>query len=164
MALVNGVEAVEWRYIAGALLGIAVCWSLLLRPRVVLEQDELVMRNAVSDYRVPYSRISEFFVRSTTVVLADGRKFLGLGVGRRRADMTRTPRVASDPLTRAGAMVAEPERLTPGKSAADQLEEQVDVRRNLAAMSEAPVRRVPAVPEIVALVATALALVIAIVL
>ena len=167
MALFHGVQAVEWRYIAGALFGIAVCWSLLLRPRVVLDQEELVLRNAVSDYRIPYARISDFFVRSTTVALVDGRKLLGLGVGRSRRDMTRTRRGSSDALMRAGVLPADevrPGRPGAGHTAADQLEEQVGQRRKLAVPGDAPVRRVPAVPEIAALVVTAIVLVVAFVL
>lgn len=168
MALLHGVDSSEWPFIAGGLLLGAVSWSVLLRPRVVLEPDELVLRNMVSDQRIPYARVGEFMVRSTTVVVDDdGRKYRGIGVGRTRRQMARIPRVASDPLTRSGRLVPDvepPKRPGSGDTAADQLEDQVAERVKVAVPSQATVRRVPARIEIAALVLTTLALVLTLVL
>lgn len=167
LTIVHGVDAAAWPYIAGGLFAIAVCWALLLRPRVVLGADELVLRNVVSDYRIPYARIGDFFVRTTTVAVVDDHKYVGLGVGRGMREMTRTRRVASDPLTRTRGVLPEPEKTRhPGAShsAADQLEDQMAQRLKDPAPSERGVRRTPAIPEIAALAVTAAGLVLAIVL
>ena len=167
VTIVHGVDAAAWPYIAGGLFAIAVCWALLLRPRVVLGADELVLRNVVSDYRIPYTRISDFLVRTTTVVIADDHKYVGLGVGRGMREMTRTRRVASDPLTRTRGLPPEPEparRPGASHSAADQLEQHVAERMKDPAPSKGRVRRTPAVPEIVALVVTGAGFVLSLVL
>lgn len=60
---------------------VVLCWSFLLRPRVRLREDELELRNALSDWHIPLAAVEGIVVRQATVVLAGGRRLVGIGVG-----------------------------------------------------------------------------------
>lgn len=169
LALWNGVSLIEWRVIACACLGIALCWALMLRPRVVFDPDALVLRNMVTDAHIPYAQLREVQVRSVTrATTVDGTRYVGLGVGRTRKNML-APRtqdtrgflerrmgVSSGPTTRAKALT---EQHVP-----DVVEKLAEERMELARhdhAAEGAVRRLVAVPEVAALLLTLAGVVVA---
>lgn len=77
-----------WLLAAGLLFGVLVR-CVLVRPAVVLREDELELRNILRDHRIPYARISDVHVKHVTVVEADGRRYLGTGLGRARRSLRR---------------------------------------------------------------------------
>jgi hypothetical protein len=87
--LTHGLEASELRYLFGGLAFAAAAWAVLLRPRVRLLSDHVELRNGFSEFLVPYAAISEVAIRSFTVVHVDGKRYIGLAVGRNRKSMTR---------------------------------------------------------------------------
>lgn len=145
----------DWSLVVGAVLFSAICWALLLRPRVVLRPDELLLRNVVSDYRIPYARIESFEVRTVSTAMVGDTKYLGLGVTRTRKAMTSPLRSSGGGgmgLFR-GLTVPEPATSPnrPSTNAADLVVQLVTDRIRAAAPTAVPVRRVPAWPEIAGL-------------
>lgn len=136
----------------GGLLIAAICWAMLLRPRIRLTKDALELRNALSSHEVPYALITDLDVRQVTVVHVGRRKYVGLAVGRSRRAMTKHQRGVSAcadgtsgrDLTRAGE--------------AELLELSVDERRRQSHdVGPRTVRRIWAVPEIVVIAVCAIA-------
>ena len=74
----------------GLILSLLVCWvawTVFLRPRAAVEAEELVLRNMVSDWRLPLAAIEEVTVRQMLVVTADARRFVCAAVGRKRRQL-----------------------------------------------------------------------------
>jgi hypothetical protein len=80
----RGADFQPW-FIALCLLCGAIIWSALVRPALVLHEDELELRNIVHDRWVPYARITDFRIDQVTFVFTDeGDKYVGAGFGRSR--------------------------------------------------------------------------------
>lgn len=171
----HGLSHVDVVLALAMLFTATLIWAFMVRPRVVLGSEELVLRNAVVDYWVPYAAIRRIVVRSVTQVWVDERRLVGIGVGRGRKTMM-TSRAGQPRARMFGARAYEtPSEQTRRRRGldlsqlADLLEEQVMRRANDASVqpgsSTGPgVRRVAAKPEIAALAVTLAALVLAVLL
>jgi hypothetical protein len=67
---------------AVALFGAVVVWISSLRPRVRVENHELVLRNMLTTTYLPLASIEEVAVRQVMAVRAGGRRYVCAGVGR----------------------------------------------------------------------------------
>ncbi len=67
---------------AAALVGAVVLWTSTIRPRVAVEHAELVLRNMFSDVRIPLVTIEEIAVQQVLAVRAGEKRFVCAGVGR----------------------------------------------------------------------------------
>lgn len=147
------------RALVAALVAVLV-WCFMLRPRVVIGPDTLVLRNALSEWHVPLASIRSVVVRAITRVRTAEGKYDGVAVGRSvRAMMWEGHRdrrsVATPPPTKGPRH---------GDIIPDFLVEQIlyaaDNARDIG-QAAGPVRRVWAVPELVLLGVLAVGLVIA---
>jgi hypothetical protein len=67
---------------AGALVGGVLLYASTLRPRVLVEDAELVLRNMFTTVRVPLATIEEIVVQQVLAVRAGDRRFVCAGAGR----------------------------------------------------------------------------------
>jgi hypothetical protein len=65
-----------------ALLGAGVVWISTLRPRVRVENHELVFQNMLTTTYLPLASIEEVAVRQVMAVRAGGKRYVCAGVGR----------------------------------------------------------------------------------
>lgn len=65
-----------------ALLGGAIVWMSTVRPRVRVENNELVLQNMVTTTYLPLASIEEVAVRQVMAVRAGGQRYVCSGVGR----------------------------------------------------------------------------------
>ena len=65
-----------------ALLGAAVVWISTVRPRVRVQDHELVLRNMLTTTYLPLASIEEVAVRQVMAVRAGGKRYVCAGVGR----------------------------------------------------------------------------------
>lgn len=79
----RGADYQAW-FIALCVLFAASIWAILLRPALVLHDDEVELRNILKDRWIPYARITEVKIDQMTVVHTDDGKFIGAGFGRSR--------------------------------------------------------------------------------
>ena len=96
IASVRGVgDSLSVPVLACGVLLAVLTYVAVLRPRVGLEGDDLVLRQMLSTVRIPLAAIDEVDVRHTTVVRAAGRRFdspaLSRPRRRRRAERWRGP-------------------------------------------------------------------------
>lgn len=68
-------------YAALALLIALLSWMVLLRPRVGLRDDELLMRGTVSTVVIPVTAIEGVAVRQVLAVRAAGKRYVNAAVG-----------------------------------------------------------------------------------
>lgn len=80
-------------FVPGALLAAAVIWAFLLRPAVSVEGEELVLRGPVSTTYVPLAAIEEVGMGQVLAVRAGGRRYVSGAVGRSRREAGRDDRV-----------------------------------------------------------------------
>lgn len=143
---------------------VGVAWSALLRPRVSLRGDDLVLRNMVDTVTVPLAAVEEVVVRQFLAVRAGERRFTSPAVGRPRRQMAREDRGGGSP---SDVMLQEgqafglfvQERI---RHRATEARERLGIRVGSAEQDAlaAQVRRQPAVPELVWLVGSAAAFVV----
>jgi len=159
-----------------ALLGAGVVWISTLRPRVRVEDHELVFQNMLTTTYLPLASIEEVAVRQVMAVRAGGKRYVCAGVGRslRQAMKGSAALRASEQM---GGLRGELAKVRePGMHYADFVEIRVQelinedrMRRGVKKFSaEADalaedVRREPAWPVIAALVAAALFVVVGVV-
>jgi hypothetical protein len=145
--------------VAALVLAMGVlAWCFLVRPRVLVRDDDVVLRNAFVDWHIPLQAVQDVVVRQTTVVATDNGLYRGIGVGRPLRRMIKDAHGS-----RPG-----PERLTaaPGVATADvpdAMVEHVLARSEHARAASAEPRqphREYAVPELVALAVLLLAFVV----
>jgi hypothetical protein len=65
-----------------ALLGAVVVWISTVRPRVRVENHELVLQNMLTTTYLPLASIEEVAVRQVMAVRAGGKRYVCAGVGR----------------------------------------------------------------------------------
>ncbi|HEX5086516.1 MAG TPA: hypothetical protein VFV89_01840 [Nocardioides sp.] len=65
-----------------ALLGGAIVWISTVRPRVRVQNHELVLQNMVTTTYLPLASIDEVAVRQVMAVRAGGQRYICSGVGR----------------------------------------------------------------------------------
>jgi hypothetical protein len=161
---------------AVALLGALVVYLSTVRPRVRVEGRELVLRNMLSTIHLPLAAIEEVAVQQVMAVRAGGKRYVCAGVGRslRQAMKGSAIQKASEQTGGLRGEMAKAQVREPGMNYADFVEIRVQelvnedrARRGIARFSpEADelakqVRREWALPEIAALVATAVFFVVA---
>lgn len=142
--------------VTASLLGIALVWALLLRPRIVLGRDAMVLRNVFVDHVLPWGLIDGVTVRSVTHVHVGERRYVGAAVGRSTVRMVRDQRQA-----RAGSEPVLPSAVAAGPNLPDFLEARVAERLRDAPRGEGRVRRLIAWPEVLSVAVLTLALVVA---
>lgn len=64
-----------------ALLGV-VAWASMLRPRVLLVGEDLVLRNMLETVSIPLAAVEELVVRQVLAVRAGDRRYISPAVGR----------------------------------------------------------------------------------
>lgn len=128
-----------WAYPALLLAGVLV-WAILLRPAVVLHRDELELRNVLHSRFIPFARITSVKINQMTVVGVGDDTFVGSGFGRSRMTIKRDAK-------------AEREAASDQHSVGWLVEEKVRrrTRPHDPVADPGEVRRVWAMPEIVAL-------------
>ena len=67
---------------AVALFGGVVLYTSTVRPRVLVQARELVLRNMLSTVHIPLASIDEMAVRQVMAVRAGGKRYVCAGVGR----------------------------------------------------------------------------------
>jgi hypothetical protein len=65
-----------------ATLGAVIVWMSTVRPRVWVQDHELVLRNMLSTFYIPLAAIEEVAVRQVMAVRAGGQRYVCAGVGR----------------------------------------------------------------------------------
>jgi hypothetical protein len=162
---------------AVALLGAIVLYTSTVRPRVLVQGHELVMRNMLSTVYVPLAAIEEMAVRQVLAVRVGGKRYVCAGVGRSLRQAMKGSAV-QDARERMGGLRGEIAAATvrePGMNYADFVELRIqelinEDRMRLGIKRFSPeadelarqVRLEPAWPEIAALVAATVFLVVAI--
>lgn len=166
------VGVADWLYATLVLVAVLV-WAAMLRPRVSLTDDDLVLRNMMETVRLPLAALEDVTVRQVLAVWAGGRRYVSPAIGRSRRTISRDEVISR---SREGAPL--PRRLQDAEASyGDFVEERIRTRAEnareqrgirprsaeQAALAD-DVRRQPAWPEIVALAVAAIALVVTIVL
>ena len=161
-----------------ALFGAVVLYISTVRPRVMVRDRELVLRNMLTTVHLPLASIEEIAVRQVMAVRAGGKRYVCAGVGRtlRQAMKGSAVQRAREEM---GGLRAEMAKATrePGMNYADFVEIRIQelvnedrMRRGIKRYSPeadelaAKVRREPALLELGALVATAAFFVVAVAL
>jgi hypothetical protein len=67
---------------AGAMLGAVLIWTSIVRPRVLVEMGQLVLRNMFSTVRIPLATVEEIAVQQVLAVRAADKRYVCAGVGR----------------------------------------------------------------------------------
>ena len=67
--------------VVGGLLFAVLVWVTLLRPRVGLSSDALVLRGMVSAHHIPLAAIDNVTLRQVFAVWAGGRRYVSAAVG-----------------------------------------------------------------------------------
>lgn len=113
-----------------ALLVLALVWTAVLRPRLRIEGETLVLRNSFSTARLPLAGLTSALVQQTFVARVGGRRFTSGAAGRSRRQAMRQPRT-----TRELAMSPVPGEGLPvddGVLYADHIERQIQQRAEAA--------------------------------
>lgn len=149
--------------VAGAaVLGILV-WAAMLRPKVWVTEQDLVMRNMLHTLFIPLAAIEQVVVRQVLAVRAGEKRFVSPAIGRSWRQAFRANRAARQPTAVESYPVFVEERIA-------QLAEDARAKSGVALLSDEQlvlaegVRRSWAWPEIVALVVASVAFVVALVL
>lgn len=66
----------------GAAFVAALVWATQLRPRATAYAEELVIHGSIQDTAIPYVAIGEVTMGQTLSVVAAGRRFVCVGIGR----------------------------------------------------------------------------------
>ena len=166
VGLLDG-RGVSWPTVAAGSLFAAAAWASLLRPRVAIEDDALVLRGMVDTVRLPLAAVEDVVVRQVLAVRVGDKRFTSPAVGRPRRQLSK------DDAGAGGSRAAEAVDLAAGVFVQERIRSRAanarDTRGIRVASPEqlalaADVRRVPAVPEIVWLVGSLVALVVAVAL
>jgi hypothetical protein len=157
---------------AAALVGAVLVWASLLRPRVSVSRDTLHLRNMLETVHVPLAAIDELVVRQVLAVRVGDKKFVSPAVGHKLRKVMRAPRPGQiflpdlpekmeDALGPAEAAERPPTTVDYVDHVENRLRERVAEARSrhgIRAYSDeaealaGDVRRMPAWPEIIALV------------
>ena len=151
----------------------ALIWAATLRPRLSLVGDDLEMRNMFETVTIPLAAIEELAVRQVLAVRVGDKRFLSPALGKTRRQLNNRPSMGG---AMAGKLRSRPADERTIVNYPDFVEERIrqrmqDARDRLGirafsdeqrALAE-QVRRVPAIPEIVALGGLTLAAVVTLV-
>ena len=141
--------------VLGAVVFGILVWAAMLRPRVWVTREHLVMRNMLHTARIPLAAIEEVAVRQVLAVSAGERRFVSPAVGRSLRQTLKTNRKTEPSATESYPVFVE-ERIS---RLAEDARAQRGVRRfsdEQAALAKG-VRRTWAWPEIAGLTAFGIA-------
>lgn len=79
---------------AGALVAAVLAWVSQLRPRVSASRETLHLRNMLETVHVPLAAVDELVVRQVLAVRVGRRRFVSPAVGRKLRKVIRAPRSA----------------------------------------------------------------------
>lgn len=96
VAVLVVVESGHPAVAAGALVAAVLGWAILLRPRVSVIHNDLVLRNPFVTYAVPLAAIEEVVVRQILVLRVGDRRLTSTALGRTRRSLL-TQRRSADP-------------------------------------------------------------------
>lgn len=80
-------------YVVGGLLFALLVWVTLLRPRVGLRADDLLLRGMVSTTVIPLASVDNVAVRQVLAVWAHGNRYVSAAVGMPYGDIARERRM-----------------------------------------------------------------------
>jgi hypothetical protein len=146
---------------AAVVVGILV-WASMLRPRVWVTEQDLVMRNMLHTVCIPLAAIEQIAVRQVLAVSAGEKRFVSPAIGRNWRQAFRANRAARQPTATESYPVFVEERIA-------QLAEDARAQAGITLLSDEQlvlaegVRRTWAWPEIVALVVASVAFVVTLV-
>lgn len=146
---------------AAVVIGVLV-WSAMLRPKVWVTQQDLVLRNMLHTVCIPLAAIEQVAVRQVLAVSAGEKRFVSPAIGRNWRQAFRANRAARQPTAVESYPVFVEERIA-------QLAEDARARSGVTLLSDEQlvlaegVRRTWAWPEIVALALASLAFVVTLV-
>ncbi len=169
VGLVGGSSVTWWLVALGALFA-ALAWSALLRPRVSVTPETLVLRNMLDTVRIPMAGVEEVAVRQVLAVRVGERRFTSPAVGRSRRQLRRDGRGVRPDHAEDVAALAEASYGLFVEERIRSLAHDARDRRGLRAYSAeqgallGEVRREWAVPEIAALATAVLGLAVAVAL
>jgi len=159
-----------------ALFGLLL-WCYMLRPRVTIGAHELELRNPFTSWHVPLVDVRRVTVRAVTMVYTDERRFDGVAVGRPVRTLVRghtvpqrhlgVPGLGSNRISEGAAASRQPKGQLDANMLADYLTEQILAaaeRAREGAPATRPPRRSWAWPELVALGALVIGLVVSLLL
>lgn len=151
---VAGFDPLTWTV---TLLAALTVWSVLIRPALVLHEDELELRNISHTLRIPYRRIREVEINQVTRVHAEGRTYVAGGFGRSRGTIRKDAKIPPD---------AKPGQHSLGHLVEDRINRRAREAKRLAddTVEAAPVRRSWAVWELGAAAVLVVAILLAAVL
>lgn len=147
--------------VAVALLGAALIWSSMLRPRMWVTPDHLVLRNMVTTTRIPLAAVERVAVRQLVAIDAGERRYYSPAIGRSLRQSLPTTKAKNQTATTSYPVFVE-ERL-------HHLVDEARVRTGVKPYSDeqlelaARVERTWAWPEIAALALGAVAVVVAVI-
>lgn len=149
-----GIEG-AWVWSAVGLLVAVLMWAGLLRPVVLIEGDELVLRNMLDTVRVPLAAIDTVAVGQVLAVFVDDDRYVAPSIGRSRRQLhgRRLP----------GAMADAPQLPDVGLFVEERIRHRVETAQKTGA-EPGPVVRERAWAEIAALVVAGVLVVVAVVL
>ncbi|MGD9960327.1 hypothetical protein [Nocardioides sp.] len=140
----DGLRGADVPVILGIAFGAVLVWAAIVRPRVGVSREVLVLHNLASTVTIPLISIEQLVIRQFLEVRVEGQRFVSPAVGRSLRDLRK----------RSGRV------LDPVSSYTDFIEDRLDRRlaeaKELASKGQpAPaVRRDWAWPELVAIVVT----------
>ncbi|MBD8868677.1 hypothetical protein [Nocardioides donggukensis] len=88
-SLVDGWQAGDAAILAGLALAALLIWAVVLRPVVLIDGSDLVLRNMFSTTRVALAAVEEVQVKHVLTVLAEGRTLHSTAINRKRVRRTR---------------------------------------------------------------------------
>ena len=161
VSVVDGSQGPDVAIIlAAAFFGILI-WAAMLRPRVGVSEEVLVLRNMVSEAEIPLASIEQLVLRQVLAVRAGDRRFVSPAIGRTLRSIRKQGAAPPDPLANYADFVEERIRTRM---------EGARARSGIALMSDeqlalgSAVRRVWAWPELVGLIVTGVGFVLALLL
>lgn len=87
--VVSGLTTGTPVLVAGSVLLGALVWAAMLRPRLQVEGEELVLHNMVETVRLPLASVEEIVVRQVLAIRAGERRFVSPALSRSRRALWR---------------------------------------------------------------------------
>ncbi len=149
----DGLRGSEIKVILALACFGTLMWAAMLRPRVGLSEDALVLRNLVSEVSIPLAAIEQLALRQVLAVQAGDRRYVSAALGRSLRSIRKSAGKAPDPATSYVDFVEERIR---------QRMEDARARSEVKLMSDEQVALAAGVqhnwawPELIALIVTAL--------
>jgi hypothetical protein len=92
LVLMDGTSVVHWTVLAGIVLVGLGAWLTMVRPAVHAHDDHVLVRNALTDTKVPWHLIESVRVRQVLVIQTGDRAVHGLAAGRSARQQMRQER------------------------------------------------------------------------